>query len=65
MYLIDNEGIIITKRLITYFKNGKPQILEAIYIIKNSDEWERVTRFLTRFSESNNLTFIQTEKNKK
>jgi photosystem II protein len=65
MYLIDNEGIIITKRLITYFKNGKPQILEAIYIIKNYDEWERVTRFLTRFSESNNLTFIQTEKNKK
>jgi photosystem II protein len=51
--------------LITYFKNGKPQILEAIYIIKNYDEWERVTRFLTRFSESNNLTFIQTEKNKK
>jgi|TARA_B100000989_G_scaffold298921_1_gene291088 photosystem II protein len=63
MYLIDNESIIITKRLITYFINGKPQVLEAIYIIRNSEEWERLVRFLTRFSESNNLTFIQTEKN--
>ena len=58
MYLIDSEGIIITKRLITYFINGKPEILEAIYIIRNTTEWERLTRFLTRFSESNNLTFI-------
>ena len=63
MYLIDSEGIIITKRLITYFINGKPEILEAIYIIRNTLEWERLTRFLTRFSESNNLTFIQSEKN--
>ena len=63
MYLIDNESIIITKRLITYFINGKPQVLEEIYIIRNSEEWERLVRFLTRFSESNNLTFIQTEKN--
>ena len=63
MYLIDSEGIIITKRLITYFINGKPEILEAIYIIRNTTEWERLTRFLTRLSESNNLTFIQSEKN--
>ena len=63
MYLIDSEGIIITKRLITYFINGKPEILEAIYIIRNTLEWERLTRFLTRLSESNNLTFIQSEKN--
>lgn len=63
MYLIDSEGIIITKRLNTYFINGKPKILEAIYIIRNINEWKQLTRFLNRFSESNNLTFIQTKKN--
>ena len=63
LYLIDQEGRLLTKTLDVKFLNGKPLIIEAIYVIKTTNEWERLTRFLTRYSDKNKLTFIKADKN--
>ena len=63
LYLIDQEGTLLTKTLDVKFLNGKPLIIEAIYVIKTTKEWERLMRFLTRYSDKNKLTFIKANKN--
>ena len=63
LYLIDQEGTLLTKTLDVKFLNGKPLVIEAIYVIKTTNEWERLMRFLTRYSEKNKLTFIKADKN--
>ncbi|MBW4610956.1 MAG: photosystem II reaction center protein Psb28 [Hassallia sp. WJT32-NPBG1] len=55
MYMIDEEGEIITREVKAKFINGKPEALEAIYIMKSSDEWDRFIRFMTRYGEENGL----------
>ncbi|MBW4447417.1 MAG: photosystem II reaction center protein Psb28 [Spirirestis rafaelensis WJT71-NPBG6] len=55
MYMIDEEGEIITREVKAKFINGKPEALEAIYIMKSSQEWDRFIRFMTRYGEENGL----------
>lgn len=57
MYLIDEEGELITREVKGKFINGKPEALEAIYLIKSTDEWERFMRFMERYAEENGLGF--------
>lgn len=57
MYLIDEEGELITREVKAKFINGKPEALEAIYLMKSSDEWERFMRFMGRYAEENGLGF--------
>nr|YP_009370340.1 photosystem II reaction center protein W [Bulboplastis apyrenoidosa]ARO90829.1 photosystem II reaction center protein W [Bulboplastis apyrenoidosa] len=59
MYLLDEEGELSTRDVNAKFVNGKPQILEAIYIIKNPAEWDRFMRFMERYSRKNGLTFTK------
>ena len=61
--IIDQEGTLLTKTLDVKFLNGKPLVIEAIYVIKTTNEWERLMRFLTRYSDKNKLTFIKADKN--
>ena len=60
MYLIDSEGSLITKDVNARFINGKPKTIEAIYIMKNPDAWDRFMRFMERYGEENGLTFKKT-----
>jgi len=59
MFLIDKEGVLSTKDLNAKFIEGKPKTLEALYIMKNAEAWDRFMRFMERYSDENNLTFIR------
>ncbi|MDD1436564.1 photosystem II reaction center protein Psb28 [Dolichospermum sp. ST_sed10] len=55
MYLIDEEGEIVIKEVQGKFVNGKPESLEAIYVMKSNDEWDRFMRFMERYAQNNGL----------
>ncbi|BCL35978.1 photosystem II reaction center protein Psb28 [Nostoc sp. MS1] len=57
MYLIDEEGELITREVKARFVNGRPEALEAIYLMKSSEEWDRFLRFMQRYAEENGLDF--------
>ena len=59
MYLIDQEGILETRDVNARFLNGKPEAIEAIYIMKNPEAWDRFMRFMERYSEENGLRFAK------
>ena len=57
MYLVDDEGEMMTVDVNARFVNGKPKSIEARYVMKTADEWERFMRFMTRYAEANGLGF--------
>ena len=57
MYMIDEEGEILTREVKAKFINGQPAGLEALYLMRSAEEWERFMRFMERYSESNGLGF--------
>ena len=59
MYLIDNEGSLVTKDVNACFINGKPKNIEAVYIMKSFDAWDRFMRFIESYSKENGLTFTK------
>ena len=59
MYLIDTEGILETRDVNARFDNGKPEVIESIYIMKTPEEWDRFMRFMERYSASNGLVFTK------
>jgi photosystem II 13kDa protein len=60
MYLIDEEGSLVTKDVNARFVNGKPRSIEAVYIMKSPDAWDRFMRFMERYGEENGLSFTKT-----
>lgn len=56
MYLIDDEGELTTREVKAKFINGQPEALEAVYIMKSSEAFERFIRFMERYAEENGLT---------
>jgi photosystem II protein len=59
MYLIDEEGILETRDVNARFINGKPESIEAIYIMKSPEAWDRFMRFMERYGQSNGLVFTK------
>lgn len=59
MYLIDEEGSLETRYVNARFLNGKPEIIESIYIMKNPESWDRFIRFMERYGETNGLVFTK------
>lgn len=57
MYMIDEEGEIITREVKGKFVNGKPEALEVFYIMNSTSEWDRFLRFMERYAEKNELDF--------
>jgi photosystem II protein len=55
MYMIDEEGEIITREVKGKFVNGKPEALEAVHLMKSLEEWDRFMRFMERYAEENGL----------
>ncbi|AFZ26986.1 photosystem II reaction center protein Psb28 [Cylindrospermum stagnale PCC 7417] len=55
MYMIDEEGEIITREVKGKFVNGKPEALEALVLMKTPEEWERFMRFMERYAKDNGL----------
>jgi len=57
MYMIDEEGEIVTREVKGRFVNGQPMALEAIVLMKSPGEWDRFMRFMERYAEENDLGF--------
>ncbi len=58
MYLIDNEGEIITREVKGKFVNGKISALEAIVTFNSPAEWDRFMRFMESYSQEHGLEFL-------
>lgn len=59
MYLIDEEGELVTRDVNGKFINGEPAGIEATYVIKSLGDWERFMRFMNRYAEQNGLGFTK------
>lgn len=55
MYMIDEEGELLTREVKAKFINGQPAGLEALYLMRSAAEWERFMRFMERYSEVKGL----------
>jgi len=55
MYMIDEEGEMVTRNVNAKFVNGKAAGIEAIHKIEGEQEWERFLRFMNRYAESNGM----------
>jgi photosystem II protein len=61
MYLVDEEGEIVTREVKGKFVNGKPTAIEAILVMRSADEWERFIRFMDRYAEENGLGLTKSD----
>lgn len=61
MYMQDQEGELVTRDVNAKFVNGKPQAIEAVYIIKSPEDWDRFMRFMERYANDNGLTFTRSK----
>ena len=59
MFLIDEEGVLETRDVNARFINGKPEAIEAVYIMKSPEAWDRFMRFMARYGETNALVFTK------
>lgn len=59
MFMIDNEGTLSTKDINAKFVEGKPTTIQAIYIIKSPESWDRFMRFMERYADEHDLTFVR------
>jgi photosystem II 13kDa protein len=55
MYMVDEEGEIVTKEVNAKYVNGQPTALEALYIMKSVADWDRFIRFMDRYAAENGL----------
>ena len=59
MYLVDQEGELVTRDVNGKFINGEPAGIEAVYVMKSVEEWDRFMRFMNRYAEENGLGFTK------
>jgi len=59
MFLVDDEGMLSTVDVQAKFLNGKPDRIEAKYIMRSGFEWDRFMRFMERYAEENDLGFTK------
>lgn len=57
IYLLWENKKIMTTDIKILFKNGKPFILKAIFILKNSKEWFNFLNFMNYYSKEAGLSF--------
>ncbi|XP_020095021.1 photosystem II reaction center PSB28 protein, chloroplastic [Ananas comosus] len=58
-YMIDEEGVLQSVDVSAQFVNGKPARIEAKYVMRTLQEWDRFMRFMERYSQANGLQFIK------
>jgi photosystem II protein len=57
MFLVDEEGELVSREVKARFVNGKASAIEATYTWKNNDDFERFMRFAQRYADSHDLGF--------
>jgi photosystem II protein len=62
MFLVDEEGELVTREVKARFVNGRASAIEATYTWKTSDDFERFMRFAQRYADSHELGFSSPDK---
>ena len=57
MYLLWDNNKIETNDIEIVFKNGKPYLIKALLIFKNSKEWFHFLNFMNSYSKETGLSF--------
>lgn len=57
MYLIDEEGELVSREVNAKFVNGQPTAIEAIYAMKSPEAWDRFMRFMERYADEHGMAF--------
>jgi len=57
LYMTDPEGTLSTVDVQAKFVNGKPDRIEARYLMRSALEWDRFMRFMERYAEDQDLGF--------
>jgi len=57
MIMIDEEGELSTREVNARFVNGQPSALEAIYVWKSEEDFERFMRFAKRYANCHGLGY--------
>ncbi|MGB5136508.1 MAG: photosystem II reaction center protein Psb28 [Prochlorococcaceae cyanobacterium] len=57
MFMVDEEGELVTREVKARFVNGRPSALEATYTWKTLPDFERFMRFAQRYADSHDLGF--------
>jgi photosystem II protein len=55
LFMVDDEGEISTTDVNARFANGKPMSIEATYVMKSPEEWDRFMRFMDNYGDANGL----------
>lgn len=55
LYMVDEEGQLTSKDVNGKFVNGEPAGIEAVFVMRGQDEWDRFMRFMERYSEEHGL----------
>lgn len=58
-FMIDEEGVLQSVDVSAKFVNGKPARIEAKYIMRSPQAWDRFMRFMERYSDANGLQFLK------
>ncbi|MDG2991301.1 photosystem II reaction center protein Psb28 [Candidatus Synechococcus calcipolaris G9] len=61
MYLVDEEGELVTRDVNAKFVNGQPTAIEATYNIRSAEDWDRFIRFMDRYAASHGLGFQKSD----
>lgn len=61
LYMVDEEGELSTRDVNGKFVNGEPAGIEAVYVMRGQDEWERFIRFMDRYAADNGLGLTRNE----
>jgi photosystem II protein len=59
MYLLWDNKKITTNDVKIFFKKGKPFLVKAIFIFKNSKEWFDFLNFMNSYSKETGLSFAE------
>lgn len=59
MFLVDEEGELVSREVRGRFINGRASAIEATYTWKTPEEFERFMRFAQRYAKRANLDFTQ------
>ncbi len=59
MFMLDEEGTLVTREVNGKFVNGKASALEATYTWKSEQDFERLMRFAQRNADSSGLGYSQ------
>lgn len=61
MYMVDEEGELTTRDVNGKFVNGEPAGIEAVFVMRGQEEWDRFMRFMERYGRDNGLGLQKAE----